>query len=71
MSETRHAQLVSWLEDQGHSEAEIAKVLARVDDYDRRTVHESVFDAIDSGSLDLESIVREALDGGGEGAGDG
>lgn len=61
MSETRHAQLITWLEDQGHTEDEIEKILAKLDDYDARTVHESVFDSIDSGHMNLEQIIKEAI----------
>jgi hypothetical protein len=60
----QQARLISWLEEQGHSEPEIQKILAKVDEYDARTVHESLFDAIDRGEIDLESIVKEALGGG-------
>ncbi|QDT69015.1 hypothetical protein MalM25_19410 [Planctomycetes bacterium MalM25] len=60
--ETRHAQLVAWLQDQGHGEAQIEKILAKVSEYDKRTVHESVFDSIDSGAFDLGTIIQEALE---------
>ena len=62
MSEARHAQLIAWLEDQGHSDQEIDRIMAKVASYDQRTAHESVFDSIDSGGLDLKAIIREALD---------
>lgn len=61
MADIRHAQLIAWLEDQGQTEDEIAQVLAKLDDYDRRTVHESVFDSIDSGKLNLADIIKAAL----------
>lgn len=60
--ETRHAQLIAWLQDQGHDEARIQKILAKVVEYDERTVHESVFDSIESGAFDLSTIIEEALD---------
>lgn len=60
--ETRHAQLVAWLQDQGHDDAQIEKILAKVAEYDERTVHESVFDSIDSGAFDLGTIIKEALE---------
>lgn len=62
MSDTRNAQLIAWLEDQGHAAGEIEKILAKVAEYDDKTVHESVFDSIDSGTIDLAEIVREALE---------
>ena len=61
MSEPQHAQLVAWLESQGHSPAEIEKILAKVAEYDARMVRESIFDSINSGTIDLAAIVREAL----------
>lgn len=61
MSETQHAQLVAWLEDQGHSADQIRRILAKVADYDAKTVHESVFDSINAGTLGLDKIIEEAL----------
>jgi len=62
MSEARHAQLIAWLEDQGHNAQEIDRIMAKVAGYDERTAHESVFDSIDSGGIDLAAIIREALE---------
>ena len=61
MSETQHAQLIAWLQDQGHSTEEIQKIIAKVNEFDERTMHESVFDSIGAGSLDLAKIIEEAL----------
>ena len=71
MPDHRHAQLIAWLEDQGHSPAEVERVLAKVAEYDRRTVHDSVFDAIESGAFDLQTIVREALEESADGSAEG
>lgn len=57
----QNAQLIAWLEDQGHTEAEIDKILAKVAEYDDRTVHEAIFDSIDSGNLNLAKLVKDAL----------
>jgi len=57
----QHAQLIVWLENQGHSSEEIEKILAKVDEYDKQTVHESVFDSIESGKFNLADIIEEAL----------
>lgn len=59
--DTRHAQLIAWLENQGHSTAEIERILAKVQEYDEKTVHESIFDSIDSGAFSIQSIIDEAL----------
>lgn len=63
MTTIRHAQLIAWLEDQGHGEEEISQILTKLDEYDERTLHESVFDSIDSGKLNLVEIIKEALAG--------
>ncbi|MCO6045687.1 hypothetical protein NG895_17455 [Aeoliella sp. ICT_H6.2] len=59
--ETRHAQLVAWLENQGHSQEEIEKILVKVADYDAKTVHESIFDSIEGGAFDIQQIIDDAL----------
>lgn len=59
--ETRHAQLIAWLENQGHSQDDIEKILAKVAEYDAKTVHESIFDSIDEGDFDIQQIIDEAL----------
>lgn len=57
----RHAELVAWLSERGHPPDEIAKILAKVADYDARTINESIFDSIDAGDFDLSSLIKEAL----------
>lgn len=57
----QHAQLIVWLENQGHSGDAIERILAKVDEYDKKTVHESVFDSIESGKFSLAQIIDEAL----------
>lgn len=42
----RHAELVAWLAEQGHSPDQVAKILAKVAEYDARTINESIFDSI-------------------------
>ena len=57
----RHAELISWLTERGHTPDEIGKILAKVADYDSRTINESIFDSIDTGEFDLSSLIKEAL----------
>lgn len=59
--EQRHARLIAWLEDQGHSAEEIDKVLARVAEYDDEMLHDSVFDSIEAGKFDIGAIIDSAL----------
>jgi hypothetical protein len=61
MSESPNEQLITWLQEQGHSPAEVDKIMAKVAEYDAQTLHESIFDSISSGTIDIEKIVREAL----------
>ena len=57
----RHHELVEWLKSQGHSDQQIQRILAKVEDYDSQTMHESIFDSIDSGDFDIASLIDEAL----------
>ena len=57
----RQDELVEWLREQGHTPPEIEKILAKVAEYDARTLHESIFDSINRGHFDIGAIVREAL----------
>ncbi len=60
-SDPRQPELVAWLTERGHSTDEIAKILAKVAEYDARTINESIFDSIDAGDFDLSSLIKEAL----------
>jgi hypothetical protein len=62
MSDAQHAELIAWLEGQGHTPGEIEKVMTKVAEYDAQTVRESIFDSISSGTIDIERFVREALE---------
>jgi hypothetical protein len=61
MADTPNEQLITWLQEQGHTPAEVDKIMAKVAEYDAQTLHESIFDSISSGTIDIEKIVREAL----------
>jgi hypothetical protein len=54
--------LIEWLKEKGHSEAEILRILAKVRQYDERTMHDSVMDSIGSGQMTLDAIIKEALE---------
>ncbi len=60
-ADPRNAELVGWLTERGHSPEEIAKILAKVEQYDAETVSGSIFDSIDSGDFDIAAIIEEAL----------
>ena len=60
-ADPRNAELVGWLTERGHSPEEIAKILAKVDQYDAEMINESIFDSIDRGDFDIAAMIKEAL----------
>jgi hypothetical protein len=54
-------ELTQWLAERGYSDKQIAKILARLDDFDARINRESVFDAIDTGEFDFDAFIKDAL----------
>lgn len=58
----RHAELVAWLGERGHSPEEIAKILSKLAEYDAQTTHESIFDSIEMGDFDIAAAIKAALD---------
>jgi hypothetical protein len=62
MAETNEYQeLIEYLRTEGHTDAEIEKILARVRRYEFETQHDSVMDSIGAGTFDLAAIIKEAL----------
>ena len=61
-SDPRHQEVISWLAEQGHSPDQIEKILAKLQEYDDKTMHESLFDSISDGKFDISSIIQEALE---------
>lgn len=58
----RHQELIEWLRSQGHNDQQIELILAKVEDYDNQTMHESIFDSIDNGAFDIAALIDEALE---------
>lgn len=54
-------ELATILRESGHSEAELAKIMARVAEYEAEMQLDSVMDSIGDGSLDLDAIIRDVL----------
>lgn len=54
--------LIEHLTQTGHSWLEIERVLAKLAEHDKRSIHESVFDSIERGSFDISKIIAEATD---------
>lgn len=53
--------LTQYLRDEGHTDAEIDSILARVRQYDVETKQDSIMDSIGNGTLDLTALIKEAL----------
>ncbi len=60
-SDPRENDLLKWLREQGHGDREIERIMLKVKEYDDRTVRESVFDSLESGSFDIAKLIDEAL----------
>lgn len=61
MAASEYQELIEYLRSEGHSPAEIDKILVRVQQYERETQLDSIMDSIGSGSLDLSRLIKEAL----------
>lgn len=56
-----YQELIDYLNREGHSDAEIEKILARVRQYEVEMQQDSIMDAIGDGSIDLEALIKESL----------
>jgi hypothetical protein len=56
-----YPELVEYLRGEGHTDAQIDKILARVRRYEVETQQDSIMDAIGNGTLDLGALIKEAL----------
>jgi hypothetical protein len=54
-------EIQDWLKEHGYSAAQIAKILLKLDDFDSKINRESVFDAIETGELDMDALIKDAL----------
>ena len=53
--------LIDWLQERGHTPEEIKKILAQVEQYQKKMQVDSVMDSIGAGSLNLDTLIKEAL----------
>ncbi|MEO1525977.1 MAG: hypothetical protein AAFX06_11115 [Planctomycetota bacterium] len=51
--------LTHLLTEEGCSLEEIDQILRKLQEHDQRTVRESVFDSIEAGRFDLQSLIQE------------
>ena len=56
------AALIKLLKERGHTDEEVKLILARVRQYDERTLHDSVMDSIGAGRMNLDALIKEALE---------
>ena len=54
-------EIQQWLSERGYPPAAIEKILERLDRFDDKVNRESVFDAISTGELDMDALIKEAL----------
>ncbi|HAY82530.1 MAG TPA: hypothetical protein DCY79_22210 [Planctomycetaceae bacterium] len=57
----RYEGLKTYLQEQGHSDPEVDKILEKVAEYDKNMATDSVFDSFEQGVMDLQSVIDEAL----------
>jgi hypothetical protein len=60
MSQPR-PEIEQWLAERGYPPAAIAKILERLDHFDTKINRESVFDAMETGELDMDALIKDAL----------
>ncbi len=60
-NENNYQVLKDYLIEQGHGLEEIQLIIARVEDCQDMSQHDSIMDSIGTGGMDIEALVREAL----------
>ena len=63
MSDEEDTLLAEFLQQRGHSEAEIAKITKRLAEHDAESMRQSIFDSIAGGTFNLDDIIKQALNG--------
>lgn len=54
-------EIEEWLAEKGYPPAAIAKIQERLDRFDAQVTRDSLFDAMASGELDMDALIKEAL----------
>ena len=54
-------EIETWLAERGYPPEAIQKILERPDRFDAKVTRESVFDAMETGELDMDALIKEAL----------
>ncbi|MHC2068717.1 hypothetical protein ACYFX5_14720 [Bremerella sp. T1] len=62
MSENeQYQELRDYLRGENYSDIEIDHIIAQVEEYDAGTRVDSIMDSINSGDLDIQAVIDEAL----------
>lgn len=54
-------EIEEWLTERGYPPAAIEKILQRLDRFDKKVNRDSVFDAMETGELDMDALIKDAL----------
>ena len=60
---TDRPEIQQWLAERRYPPAAIEKILERLDRFDSKINRDSVFDAMETGELDMDALIKEALGG--------
>ena len=53
--------VIRFLKERGYSETDIQRVIKKLEEYEDKTLRQSVFDSIDSGGFNIDQIIQDAL----------
>jgi hypothetical protein len=54
-------EIEAWLSERGYPAEAIAKIMERLDRFDDKVNRDSLFDAISTGEVDMDALIKEAL----------
>jgi len=54
-------EIEQWLSERGYPPEAVAKILQRLDQFDAKVNRDSVFDAMETGELDMDALIKDAL----------
>ncbi|HEV3023424.1 MAG TPA: hypothetical protein VGX76_13205 [Pirellulales bacterium] len=54
-------EISQWLADRGYSPQDVEKILQRLDSFDAKMNRDSLFDAMETGELDMDALIKDAL----------
>jgi len=54
-------EIENWLSERGYPQEAIEKIMERLDRFDDKVTRDSLFDAISTGEVDMDALIKEAL----------